>query len=90
MASVTTSDADTSAKYFRVKFDEGYIFRMFATDLNDLKAKVANHYWWGQHKPTAALTELTLKRHHRKKSLVHYNATAQGYPMDVPDGDGDF
>jgi hypothetical protein len=68
-------------KYYRVKFDEGYVYRMYANDLTELKSMVASHYWWGEEKPTVALTELTLKRHHRKKSLVHYTATAQGFPV---------
>jgi hypothetical protein len=79
MTSVTSNE--TPKKYYRVKFDEGYIYRMYANDLPDLKSKVAEHYWWGEEKPTVALTELTLKRHHRKKQLVHYTATAQGFPV---------
>ena len=80
------SGLTTEKKYFRVKFDDGYIFRMHASDLTELKQKVASHYWWGQQKPPVNLTELTLKRHHRKKNLVHYTATAQGYPV-MPDKD---
>jgi hypothetical protein len=52
----------------------------------ELKQKVAAHYWWGAQKPPVNLTELTLKRHHRKKNLVHYSATAQGYPV-MPEKD---
>ena len=84
--SAVASEPSTQ-KYFRVKFDEGYIYRMFANDLSELKEKVSKHYWWGDQKPTVALTELTLKRHHRKKNLVHYTATAHGFPV-MPEKDG--
>ena len=86
LAPPTMSGLTTEKKYFRVKFDDGYIFRMHASDLTELKQKVASHYWWGQQKPPNSLCELTLKRHHRKKNLVHYTATAQGYPI-MPDKD---
>jgi hypothetical protein len=86
LAPPTMSGLTTEKKYFRVKFDDGYIFRMHASDLTELKQKVASHYWCGQQKPPNSLCELTLKRHHRKKNLVHYTATAQGYPI-MPDKD---
>ena len=68
------------APYFRVCFADGYIFRMAAVDLEDLQRLAAEHYWWGDEKPSPDIVTLTLQRHRRKKGLIHYNARAPGYP----------
>jgi hypothetical protein len=73
----------SKAPYFRVSFAEGYIFRMAATDLEDLQRRAAEHYWWGDEKPSVDLVSLTLQRHRRKKGLIHYVANAPGFPKKM-------
>ena len=73
----------SKAPYFRVRFADGYIFRMAATDAEDLQRRAAEHYWWGDEKPSADAVTLTLQRHRRKKGLIHYDAKAPGFPKNM-------
>ena len=66
--------------YFRVRFADGYIFRMPARDVEDLRQRAAAHYWWGDEKPQVDQVTLTLQRHRRKAGLIHYDARAPGFP----------
>ena len=75
--------ADASAgapPYYRVRFQDGYIFRLQAADLNELKQKAAAHFW-GAEKPNPSIVTLTLRKNRRHKHLVHYDAVAPGYPV---------
>ena len=71
------------APYFRVRFADGYIFRIAARDVGDLRHRAATHYWWGDEKPPVDQVTLTLQRHRRKAGLVHYDAKAPGFPKLV-------
>eukprot|EP00946_MAST-07B_sp_MAST-7B-sp1_P003652 g3652.t1 len=71
------------APYFRVRFADGYIFRIAARDVGDLRHRAATHYWLGDEKPPVDQVTLTLQRHRRKAGLVHYDAKAPGFPKLV-------
>ena len=71
--------AASQEPYYRVRFAEGYIFRMHARSISELKEKIASHYWWGEQKPDKGIIKLQLKSR-KSDPKVWYVVDAPGYP----------
>ena len=72
----------TMPGYFRVRFDDGYVFRIQAPDLGAVKEIVSNHFWWGEQKPSVSEIKLHLKSR-KNDTKVWYVVEAPGYPKGV-------
>ena len=55
------SASHANGDYFRVRFQEGYVFRLQARDIDELRELAANHFWWGDQKPPVSEVKLSLK-----------------------------
>jgi hypothetical protein len=75
--------------YWRVRFEDGYVFRIKAPDLATVRELTASHFWWGEQKPSAAEIKLHLKSR-KNDSKVWYVVEAPGYPKDAALADDSF
>jgi len=80
---VTASDMREAAQvdgFYRLRFDEGYVFRTKADSEQELLEKAAKHYWWGEDKPSVEEIRLTTRS---RRGKVFYVCEAAGYPKGV-------
>ncbi len=73
-------EAAARAPFYRLRFADGYVFRMKASDEDELRAMAAEHYWWGDQKPDVSEIRLTIKS---RRNTVFYVCDAPGYPKGI-------
>ena len=86
-SSRTQDDMKAEAKaapFYRLRFDDGYVFRTPAKDEQELAAIAAQHYWWGEEKPALEDIRLTIKT---RRSTIYYVCEAAGYPKNINTSD---
>ena len=80
---VSTSDmkeAAARAPFYRLRFEEGYVYRTVAKDEKELTKLAAVHYWWGEEKPSVDEIRLTIRS---RRGKVFYVCEAAGYPRNI-------
>eukprot|EP00942_MAST-04A_sp_MAST-4A-sp1_P001560 g1560.t1 len=76
---------DTNGDYYRVRFQEGYVFRLQARDHEELRELAANHFWWGDQKPPVSEIKLSLKSRKNDPKVWYAVEAPQGYPKGQND-----
>ena len=74
------SASHANGDYFRVRFQEGYVFRLQARDIDELRELAANHFWWGDQKPPVSEVKLSLKSRKNDPKVWYAVEAPQGYP----------
>ena len=70
-------EAAARLPFYRLRFADGYVFRHKASSEQELLSIAANHYWWGEEKPTLEEVHLTIKS---RRNNIFYIVEAPGFP----------
>ena len=80
MSAADMKAAAARAPFFRLRFADGYVFREVADNEEELTRIAANHYWWGEEKPSVDELSLTIRS---RRNVIFYLVEADGYPKNI-------
>ena len=72
--------AAARAPFYRLRFDDGYVFREKASNEEELTKIACNHHWWGEDKPSLDELRLTIRS---RRNVIFYLVEAPGYPKNI-------